>query len=502
MAEESTGIAAEEASDYQEVIDAKNNGVDADDVTYCHPAGEGGRFLLDAKSILFMETPGLTSSRVHTSAEFKTEQGGGVVLHTGSVIYTSQDDDSAKLILWFEEVLGFKTTEAQTPTSSSGSSTSAGTELTTTVVARVYPATISRTNSRVALKANFSKEETVHAADIKIFQRGTYNQPANKALQDEMKKVDWKNRIFAASTDPNVAMEEFKTLRGPTDGAAHETAFKNFNLEAMVYRFITSMKLTGDRATALRSQFVLVIDLFYKYVVLKEDVPGDFAFPGGIVEWSLFPLGLASVLGKLEEVRAAPAIAGRETARESKNKKNRSKQAEKKKARATGAVPKARAVASGKTQAAGGKRGRPTGTTMFRDSDGNLKAHKPSGWVSCTATANRSSSSSSSSSVSNPDMRGAIDALKDEEIAELRKQVVLVKGERDTYASALSEVVAEAGKFQIKANAELRSRKSMCLMAAANTQPMSPTLVSTMMNDPSPMKMAPLTLPPGDSDEE
>ena len=67
MAEESTGIAAEEASDYQEVIDAKNNGVDADDVTYCHPAGEGGRFLLDAKSILFMETPGLTSSRVHTS---------------------------------------------------------------------------------------------------------------------------------------------------------------------------------------------------------------------------------------------------------------------------------------------------------------------------------------------------------------------------------------------------------------------------------------------------
>ena len=105
-------------------------------------------------------------------------------------------------------------------------------------------------------------------------------------------------------------------------------------------------------------------------------------------------------------------------------------------------------------------------------------------------------------SVSNADSSEAMGALKDGEMVELRKQLAVAEGERDTYASALSEIVAEAGKFQIKANAELRSRKSMCLMAAANTQPMSPTFLGYMMNDPSLMKLGPLPPSPGGGDED
>lgn len=215
--------------------------------------------------------------------------------------------------------------------------------------------------------------------------------------------------MFPDHSDPQKALENFRTLVLGADASDHQDAFLSFNKATAIHNLVTTAyrgaRASSDEAVELKGQIMKQIELFYKYIVLDEEVPDDLD-TSLLKKMSIVPVGLVAKLGLEGRYRDEPAAAGRVNARSQLNQQKKTKA----KKRAAGCGNGGGSGSNSKKTAKVGKetRGMKQGAKRVYDNPDKTKWHMEYPADSCKPKPNNtycsiSSSSSSSSSSSQID---------------------------------------------------------------------------------------------------
>ena len=261
--------------------------------------------------------------------------------------------------------------------------------------------------------ADFTKQRLVAADRIKAYQVACDNSPQGNGLEDLMKKN--KLPMFPDHSDPQKALESFRTLVLDADSSDHQDSFLLFNKAIAIHNLVTGVyrgaRASSHEAVELKGQIMNQIELFYKYIVLAEEPPEDLD-TSLLKKMSIVPLGLVAKLRLEGRYRDEPAAAGRETAR---SKLQKQKKAKAKKRAADGGSDGGSGSSSKKAAKKGKEtRGMKMGARRVYENAEKTKWHMVYQGGSCKPTpnaalcSNSSSSKSSSSSSSSSDLGGKL----------------------------------------------------------------------------------------------
>ena len=140
-----------------------------------------------------------------------------------------------------------------------------------------------------------------------------------------------KNKLpmFPDHSDPQKALESFRTLVLDADSSDHQDSFLLFNKAIAIHNLVTGVyrgaRASSDEVVELKGQIMNQIELFYKYIVLAEEPPEDLD-TSLLKKMSIVPLGLVAKLRLEGRYRDEPAAAGRETARSNLQKQKNPRQ--------------------------------------------------------------------------------------------------------------------------------------------------------------------------------
>ena len=140
-----------------------------------------------------------------------------------------------------------------------------------------------------------------------------------------------KNKLpmFPDHSDPQKALENFRTLVLDADSSDHQDAFISFNKAVAMHNLVTAVyrraRVSSDEAVELKKQIMNQIELFYKYIVLAEEAPENLD-TSLLKKMSIVPVGLVAKLRLEGRYRDEPAAAGRETARSKLQKQKKPRQ--------------------------------------------------------------------------------------------------------------------------------------------------------------------------------
>ena len=351
--------------------------------------------------------------------------------------------------------------------------------------------------------ADFTKQRLVAADRIKAYQVACDNSPQGNGLEDLMKKN--KLPMFPDHSDPQKALENFRTLVLDADSSDHKDAFVCFNKAIAIHNLVTTVyrgaRVSSDEAVELKEQIMNQIELFYKYIVLAEEAPEN-PDTSLLKKMSIVPVGLVAKLRLEGRYRDEPAAAGRVTARSELTKQKKSKSTKRAAGGGSGSGPGPSSKKPAKNEK--DNRGMKPGAKRVYENEGKTKWHMEYPDGSCLPTPNAAScsSSGSSSSSSSSSQLGGVS------LEELKLQSHLYEELQQQHAELQLkyEVLVDSVRLH---NAHVDSKNQQNKLSQKNTQmaihmvAIAPQMtqeeaarVSQMVAFPSPARKLKLNLAP------
>ena len=243
---------------------------------------------------------------------------------------------------------------------------------------------------------DFTKQCLVTADQVKAYQVACDNSPQGNGLEDLMKKH--KLPMFPDHSDPQKALENFRTLVLDADSSDHQDAFISFNKAVAMHNLVTAVyrraRVSSDEAVELKKQIMNQIELFYKYIVLAEEAPENLD-TSLLKKMSIVPVGLVAKLRLEGRYRDEPAAAGRVTARATLIKQKKSKSTKRAAGGGGGSGPGSSSKKAAKNENEKDGRGMKPGAKRVYTNEDKTKWRMEYPDGSCKPTPNAASCSSS-----------------------------------------------------------------------------------------------------------